>query len=126
MRLPKETLIFTVDFVPIQTLPFRNMPDTSNPLPRRDSLKRIVDLDWDHMIPGHPNAGGRLGTKQVVTDLVGYIDGLSAEVKTLAAEGKCADAAMKEAKLPRYETWGSYTNSLPLNVERMSYLANGN
>ena len=31
MRLPKEKLIFTVDFVPIQTLLFRNLPDT----PRR-------------------------------------------------------------------------------------------
>ena len=29
MRLPKEKLIFTVDFIPIQTLLFRNMPDTA-------------------------------------------------------------------------------------------------
>ncbi len=126
MRLPKEKLIFTVDFVPIQTLPFRNMPDTTNPLAWRDSLKKVVALDWDRMIPGHPNAGGRLGTKQDVTDLIGYFDDLNTEVKKLAAEGKCTDNAMKEAKLPKYEKWGNYATQLSMNVERMCYLANGN
>ena len=29
MRLPKEKLIFTVDFVPIQAVLFRNLPDTA-------------------------------------------------------------------------------------------------
>lgn len=126
MRLPKEKVIFTVDFVPIQTLPFRNMPDTANPLEWRDSLKRVVALDWDRMIPGHPYAGGRLGTKQDVTDLVSYFDDLNAEVKKFAAEGKCTDTAMKEVKLPNYEKWGKYALFLPMNVERMCYFNNGN
>ncbi len=126
MRLPKEKLIFAVDFIPIQTLPFRNMPDTTNPLDWRDSLKRVAAMDWDRMIPGHPNAGGRLGTKQDVNDLVGYFDDLNAEVKKLAAEGKCTDNAMKEAKLAKYEKWGNYAAFLPMNVERMCYFYNGN
>ena len=29
MRLPKEKIIFAVDFIPIQTVLFRNMPDTT-------------------------------------------------------------------------------------------------
>jgi glyoxylase-like metal-dependent hydrolase (beta-lactamase superfamily II) len=126
MRLPKEKLIFTVDFVPIQTLPFRNMPDTANPIEWRDSLKRVAALDWDRMIPGHPYAGGRLGTKQDVNELVGYFDDLNAEVKKLASEGKCTDNAMKEAKLAKYEKWGNYATFLPMNVERMCYFNNGN
>ncbi len=126
MRLPKEKLIFTVDFIPIQSLPFRNMPDTTNPLAWRDSVKRVAALDWDRMIPGHPNAGGRLGTKQDVLDFAAYFDDLNAEVKKFAAEGKCTDTAMKEVKLPKYEKWGNYANFLPMNVERMCYLANGN
>ena len=126
MRLPKEKLIFTVDFVPIQTLPFRNMPDTTNPLEWQDSLKRVAALDWDRMIPGHPYAGGRLGSKKDVTELIGYFDDLNAEVKKLAGEGKCTDNAMKEAKLPKYEKWGNYVMFLPMNVERMCYLNNGN
>ena len=108
MRLPKEKLIFTVDFVPIQSLLFRNLPDTVSPPEWEESLKRVVALDWERMIPGHPYAGGRLGTKQDVRDLIGYMQDLSAEVKKAAAEGKCTDTAMKEVKLPKYEKWGNY------------------
>jgi glyoxylase-like metal-dependent hydrolase (beta-lactamase superfamily II) len=125
MRLPKERLIFAVDFIPIQSLPFRNMPDTAHPLAWRDSLKQVAALEWDRLIPGHPYAGGRLGTKQDVTDLIGYFDDLNAEVKRLAAEGRCTDNAMKEAKLPKYEKWGNYALFLPMNVERMCYFNNG-
>lgn len=126
MRLPKEKLIFAVDFNPIQSLPFRNMPDTTNPLAWRDSLKRLAALDWDRMIPGHPGPGGRLGTKDDMNALVGYFDDLYAEVKKFAVEGKCTDTAMKEVKLPKYEKWGNYVNFLPMNVERMCYVMNGN
>jgi flavorubredoxin len=28
MRLPKERIIFTVDWIPLQSLPFRGMADT--------------------------------------------------------------------------------------------------
>jgi glyoxylase-like metal-dependent hydrolase (beta-lactamase superfamily II) len=128
MRLPKEKIIFAVDFIPVQSLPFRNMPDTTNPLAWRDSLKRVAALDWERMIPGHPtgNVGGRLGTKDDVNALAGYFDDLNAEVKKFAAEGKCTDTAMKDVKLPKYEKWGNYATFLPLNVERMCYMANGN
>jgi len=126
MRLPKQKLIFTVDFVPIQTLPFRNMPDTVSPPEWMASLQRVLDLDWERMIPGHPNAGGRLGTKQDVKDLIGYFQDLDAAVKKAAADGRCTDNAMKEVTLPKYEKWGNYALFLPMNVERMCYLANGN
>jgi glyoxylase-like metal-dependent hydrolase (beta-lactamase superfamily II) len=125
MRLPKEKLIFAVDFIPVQTLPFRNMPDTASPVEWQDSLKRVLALDWDRMITGHPYAGGRLGTKQDVKDLIGYMDDISAEVKKAANEGKCIDAAMKDLKLPKYEKWGAYANYLPMNIERYCYLNNG-
>ncbi len=125
MRLPKEKLIFTVDFVPIQSLLFRNLPDTASPPEWEESLKRVVALDWERMIPGHPYAGGRLGSKQDVRDLIGYMQDLGAEVKKAAAEGKCTDTAMKEIKLPKYEKWGNYATFLPGNVERYCYLNNG-
>lgn len=125
MRLPKEKLLFEVDFVPIQGLPFRNMPDTRNPADWQASLKRVAALDWERMIPGHPGPGGRLGTKKDVADLVGYFDDLTAAVKTAAAEGKCNDTAMREVKLPKYESWGNYATTLPMNIERLCYTHNG-
>jgi hypothetical protein len=57
------------------------------------------------MIPGHPNAAGRYGTKKDVQDDIAYMEDLSAEVKKAADSGKCIDAAMKEIKLPKYEKW---------------------
>lgn len=126
MRLPKEKIIFAVDFIPIQTLLFRNLPDTVSPPEWEQSLKRVLALEWDRMIPGHPYGNGRLGTKQDVKDLIGYMDDLAAEVKKAADEGKCTDTAMKEIKLPKYEKWGNYATFLPANVERYCYLNNGN
>src|SRR6476620_7319466 len=121
MHLPKEKIIFAVDFIPIQTVLFRNLPDTASVTDWEAGLKKVLALDWDRMIPGHPYAGGRLGTKKDVQDLIGYMNDLSAEVKKAADAGKCADQAMKEVKLPKYEKWGSYETFLPMNVERYCY-----
>jgi glyoxylase-like metal-dependent hydrolase (beta-lactamase superfamily II) len=121
MRLPKEKLIFTVDFVPIQGVLFRNLPDTASVVDWEEGLKKVLAMDWDRMLTGHPYAGGRFGTKQDVQDLIGYMQDLSAAVKKAADEGKCADQAMKEIKLPKYEKWGNYNEYLPMNIERYCY-----
>jgi hypothetical protein len=47
---------------------------------------------------------------------------LAAEVKKVADEGKCYDTAMKEVKLPKYESWGNYGIWLAGNVERYCFL----
>src|SRR5947199_75413 len=58
MRLPKEKIIFVVDFAPFQAVQFRDIPDNASPIEFIDSLKKLAALDWDRMIPGHPYAGG--------------------------------------------------------------------
>lgn len=126
MRLPKEKIIFAVDFIPVQALLFRNLPDTASPMEWQEGLKKVVAMDWDRLIPGHPGPGGRLGTKDDVRALIGYMDDLNDVVKKAADEGKCYDTAMKEIKLPKYESWGGYTNFLPLNIERYCSVYNGN
>src|SRR6266571_8550712 len=65
MQLPKEKLIFTVDFIPIQGVFFRNLPD-GYPLELESSLEKVLAMDWDRMLTGHPGPGGRLGTKDDV------------------------------------------------------------
>jgi glyoxylase-like metal-dependent hydrolase (beta-lactamase superfamily II) len=121
MRLPKEKIIFAVDFLPIQSLQFRNIPDNVSPIEYEDSLKKVLALDWERMIPGHPYAGGRLGTKKDVEDHLAYLQELSAEVKKAADAGKCFDTAMREVKLPKYESWANYNQFLPGNIERYCY-----
>ena len=63
MRLPKEKIIFTVDWIPLQGVQFRGMAD--NYLPDiEDGLKKVIAMDWEKLIPGHPGPGGRqTGTK---------------------------------------------------------------
>ena len=121
MRLPKEKLVFVVDFAPIETIQFRNIPDNASPLEYIDSLKKLAALDWERLIPGHPYAGGRYGTKKDVADDIAYMEDLSAEVKKAADAGKCFDTAQKEVKLPKYEKWANYETGLSANVERFCY-----
>lgn len=116
MLLPREKLIFVVDFIPIQSVHFRDMPD-SWPMEWEESVKRVMAMDWERLIPGHPYVG-RLGTKEDVANLLTYMQDLSAEVKKAADAGKCWDAAMKEVKLPKYASWRAYEQYLAGNVER--------
>jgi len=125
MLVPKDKILFTVDFVPIETVHFRDMPDGFLP-DWFDSLDRVMALDWDRMVTGHPYAGGRLGTREDVRNLIQYTNDLSAAVKAAADQGKCFDEAMAEVKLPKYEKWGSYAEYLPGNIERFcEYWARG-
>src|SRR2546421_599216 len=53
MRLPKEKIIFTVDWIPLHGVQFRGMAD--NYLPDiEDGLKKVIAMDWEKLIPGHP------------------------------------------------------------------------
>jgi glyoxylase-like metal-dependent hydrolase (beta-lactamase superfamily II) len=117
MLVPRDRIIFTVDFIPFETLQFRDMPDGYLP-DFFESLDRVLSLDWDRMIPGHPYAGGRLGTKDDVRAAKQYLTDLSDAVKPAALAGKCFDAAIKEIKLPKYEKWANYEAYLPGNIER--------
>jgi glyoxylase-like metal-dependent hydrolase (beta-lactamase superfamily II) len=118
MRLPKEKVIFAVDFVSVGTFPGRGMID-SYPIEWEESLKKVLAMDWDKLIPGHPGApGGRLGTKQDVQSLLTLLQEASAEVKAQAQAGKCWDAVEKEMKLPKYETLPGYEAGLPMVLRR--------
>ena len=112
MRLPKEKIIFAVDFVPVQAVFWRSMPDSWLD-EWETSLKRVLAMDWEKLIPGHPGPGGRLGNKQDVQNLLQYMADLAAEVKKVADEGKCYDAAMKDVKLPKYEFMGQLRRVAP-------------
>jgi glyoxylase-like metal-dependent hydrolase (beta-lactamase superfamily II) len=116
MRLPREKIIFTVDWIPINGIQFRGMADTYVP-DIEDSLKKVIAMDWDRMIPGHPGPGGRLGTKDDARAHLGYLKDLSAAVKEAVDAGKSYQDAMA-IKLPKYESWGGYGPFLPMNIER--------
>jgi glyoxylase-like metal-dependent hydrolase (beta-lactamase superfamily II) len=118
MRLPKEKIIFTVDWIPIQGVQFRGMADTYVP-DIEDGLKKVIAMDWETLIPGHPGPGGKqTGTKDNARDELAYLQDLSAAVKQAVSEGKSYADAQKEIKLPKYEAWPNYNTFLPMNIER--------
>jgi len=118
MRLPKEKIVFTVDWIPIQGIQFRGMADTYVP-DIEDSLKKVIAMDWETLIPGHPGPGGKqTGTKDNAREELAYLQDLSAAVKQAVSEGKSYADAQKEIKLPKYESWPNYSAFLPMNIER--------
>ena len=117
MWLPKEKIIFTVDWLPVGSLPGRGMID-SYPLEWEDSIKKVLAMDWERLIPGHPGPGGRLGTKKDVQDVLVFLQDASSEVKKAAQEGKCWDTVEKEMKLPKHANWPNYDAAMPFVLRR--------
>lgn len=117
MRLPKDKIVFAVDFISVGSVPGRGMID-SYPLEWEESLEKVIAMDWDRLIPGHPGPGGRLGTKKDVQDLLTFLQDASAAVKAEAQAGKCWDGVEKGLKLPKYESWPGYEANLPFVLRR--------
>ena len=117
MLLPKEKIIFVVDTIPVGQVPGRGMIDFY-PLESEAFIKQVLAMDWERLIPGHPGPGDRLGTKKDAQDQLALLQAASAEMKKLAQDGKCWDAAEKEFKLSGYETWPGYANNLEFIARR--------
>ena len=117
MRLPKEKILFAVDFLPVGSVPGRGMIDFY-PLEAEQSIKQVLAMDWERLILGHPGPGDRLGTKKDVQDQLTFLQDASEAVKVAAREGKCWDTVEKEMKLPKYESWPGYQNNLQFVLRR--------
>jgi glyoxylase-like metal-dependent hydrolase (beta-lactamase superfamily II) len=122
MRLPKEKILFAVDFIPVGSFPGRGMLD-SYPIEWEDSLKKVMAMDWNTLIPGHPGQpGGRLGSKDDVQQVLTLLQDASAAVKAEAQAGGCWDRVEKDMKLPKYESMPGYEAGLPMLLRRYCML----
>ena len=112
MRLPKEKIVFVVDTIPVGAFPGRGMIDIY-PLETEDFIKKVLAMDWERMIPGHPGrrtAGS--APRRTSSSSSTLMQDASAEMKKLGQDGKCWDTAEKEFKLPKYATLPGYANGL--------------
>jgi glyoxylase-like metal-dependent hydrolase (beta-lactamase superfamily II) len=114
MRFPKERVLFAVDFIPVEAVAFRDFPDAYIE-DWLESLKRVEQLDFDILAPGH----GPLGKKDHVRLFHGYLEDLRGEVVKYAREGKSLDDMKRLIKLEKYAKWSGYEQMLPLNIEGM-------
>jgi glyoxylase-like metal-dependent hydrolase (beta-lactamase superfamily II) len=104
MLLPKEKVLFAVDFNSLGAVPSRLAVNDSYPTEWETSLKKTFALGWERMIPGHPGPNGRLGTRKDMEEQIAFMTDLAAEVKKASDAGKCFDPATKEVRVPKYAT----------------------
>jgi len=117
MRLPKERIVFVVDLLAVGQIPGRGMIDFY-PFQAEDSIKQILAMDWERLIPGHPGVDGRLGTKKDAQDQLVFLQDASAAVKAEAQQGRCWEPVESTLKLPKYATWPNYEANLPFVLRR--------
>jgi glyoxylase-like metal-dependent hydrolase (beta-lactamase superfamily II) len=114
MRFPRERLLFAVDFIPVEAVAFRDFPDAYVE-DWIESLKRVEQLDFDILAPGH----GPLGKQEHVRMFRGYLEALRGEVLQYAREGKSLEDMKALIKMEKYARWAGYEQMLPLNIEGM-------
>ena len=114
MRFPKERVLFAVDFIPVESVAFRDFPDAYIE-DWIDSLQRVELMDFNILAPGH----GPLGRKEHVYMFREYMQDLHGAVLQYAREGKSLEEMKTLIKLPKYEKWASYQQWFPLNIEGM-------
>jgi glyoxylase-like metal-dependent hydrolase (beta-lactamase superfamily II) len=114
MRFPNERLLIAVDFIPVESVAFRDFPDAYI-ADWIESLKQVELMDFDILAPGH----GSLGRKEHVRMFREYMEELHGAVLQHAREGKSLDEMKTLIKLPKYEKWGGYQQWFPLNIEGM-------
>ena len=116
---PAQRLAFAVDFIPVDSMPFRDLPDFYLP-DWLDSLTWIEgNLDFDTLVPGHPPVPG---TKADVGEIRGYAEDLIAAIDAAQAEGLADNSlemveAVRAALEPDNGTWANFEEYLPLNIE---------
>ena len=98
----------------MEALAFRDFPDAYIE-DWIESLKRVEQLDFDILAPGH----GPLGKKDHVRMFRGYLEDLRSAVLKYAREGKSLDDMKQLIKMEKYVKWGGYEQMLPLNIEGM-------
>lgn len=112
--LPQNKLLFAVDFIPVETLAYRTLPD-GYPDEWIESLKQVERLDFDMLVPGH----GKIGRKEHVRLFREYLEALRSAVREQLQNGVSLEEAKKAVRLPKYEQWHGYTDWFTENVEGM-------
>jgi glyoxylase-like metal-dependent hydrolase (beta-lactamase superfamily II) len=112
--LPQNRLLFAVDFIPVETVAYRALPD-SYPDDWIESLKQIERLEFETLVPGH----GKIGKKEDVRLFREYLEALRTAVNEQIQNGATLEKAKNNVRLPKYEQWYGYADWFTENVEGM-------
>lgn len=116
---PAQRILFAVDFIPIDSLPFRDLPDFYLDEWLASLTWIEENLDFDTLVSGHPPVSG---TKADVGELRTYVEDLIAAVQDAQAQGLADNSpemveAVRAALEPEYGDWANFAEWLPLNIE---------
>jgi glyoxylase-like metal-dependent hydrolase (beta-lactamase superfamily II) len=112
--LPQNRLLFAVDFIPVETVAYRALPD-AYPDDWIESLKQVEQLDFDTLVPGH----GKIGKQEHVRLFREYLEALREVVREQIQRGATLEEAKHNVRLQKYERWQGYADWFPENVEGM-------
>ncbi len=112
MHFPEERALFTVDFVSVNRLPYKNLSDAYLP-EWIDAVLQVEAMDFDILVPGH----GPMGTKADATEHRRYLQALYAAVLDGARKGQSLDDMKKSITLDEFKSMGMYDKWRELNIE---------
>lgn len=114
---PARGPLFAVDFIPVNSLPFRDLSD-SYPDEWVESLRWVEEnLSFDVLVPGR----SPLGTKEHVRLVHQYFLDLFAAIRAAQAQGLADNSsemvtAGRAALAPMYGSWANFESYLPENI----------
>ena len=111
VRFPEQRIIYTVDHLTPKRLPRGDLDGGFLP-EWLDSLKRIEQLDFDYVSPGHES----IGTKADVSEQVRYMSDLIKAVSEGIAAGKSQAELVKSVRLEQYSHLLEFEMSRASNV----------
>lgn len=114
MNFPAQRTLFAVDFIPIKTVAWKNLPDAYIP-EWIEAVRKVEAMDFDILVPGH----GPLGNKDDAVSFRKYMEQLYAAVLEAARAGKTLEQMQADIRLNDYKDWGNYDSHLSLNIEGM-------
>ena len=110
---PEERMIYTVDHLTPKRLPRMTLDGGYSLLPEwLESLRRIEQLDFDYVSPGHES----VGTKADVSEQVRYMNDLIEAVSVGIAAGKNEAEVVESVRLEQYSHLMEYELSRAGNV----------
>jgi glyoxylase-like metal-dependent hydrolase (beta-lactamase superfamily II) len=112
MHFPEERALYTVDFVSVKRLPYKNLSDAYMP-EWIDAVRQVEAMDFDILVPGH----GPVGTRADATEHRQYLQALYSAVLDGARKGQSLDDMKKGIMLEEFKHMSMYDKWRELNIE---------
>ena len=120
IRFPQEKVVFVVDFISIETMPYRTLGPQLFP-EWVDAIRAVEAMDFEIVAPGHGVVGGRSDVAAHRRYLLDLRDAVSAGIQA----GASLEAMRQDIRLEEYSGWFMYDAWREDNVVGMYRILSG-